>query len=233
MDNLLAALQASLGDGSMPALAFSFVGGLLASLTPCVYPLIPITVGVIGGSNLGGSRRRGLLLSLCYVGGMAVTYAGMGLFAALSGRFFGEIATSALTFLFVGNLVLLLGLGMLEVFPLPTIAPQFGVRVRGSLGVFLAGLAAGLVAGPCTAPVLGVLLAYVASQGSILLGGAAMFSFACGMGLLLLLAGTFSGVLAALPRSGLWLVRIKKMLGLVMLALAEYFFLQAGRAALW
>ncbi|OQX12927.1 MAG: hypothetical protein BWK76_16975 [Desulfobulbaceae bacterium A2] len=233
MESLLAALQGFLTTGSVPAVALAFVGGLLASLTPCVYPLIPITIGVIGGSNLGGSRWRGLSLSLCHVAGLAVTYTVMGVFAALSGHFFGEIATNALTFVFIGNLVLLLGLAMLDVFSLPTIAPRLLGRVRGYPGVFVAGLAAGLVAGPCTAPVLGVLLAYVASQGSLLLGGAALFSFACGMGMLLVLAGTFSGLLATLPRSGLWLVRIKKVLGLAMLALAEYFFLQAGRALLW
>lgn len=95
-------------------------------------------------------------------------------------------------------------------------------------GIFLAGISSALVAGPCTTPVLGTLLAYTASSQNILLGGLLLFAFSLGMGALLLGVGTFSSFVTALPRSGPWLVTIKKILGLLMLGLAQYFFVKAG-----
>jgi len=233
MEQFLSRMQVYLEEAPLMAVAAAYLGGLLASLTPCVYPMIPITAGVIGGINVGGGRWRGFLLSLLYVVGMAVTYAGLGMFAALTGRFFGTINTSPWTYLLVGNIILLLSLVMLEVVNLPTFlsAPGTG-PVRGPVGVFVVGMSSGLVAGPCTAPVLGTLLAYVAAGGGVLRGGVLLFVFSLGMGTLLLLVGTFSGALASLPRSGEWMVAIKKVLGLVMLLLAEYFFIQAGRMML-
>jgi thiol:disulfide interchange protein DsbD len=217
-------------QGSL-ALAFvaAYVGGFFASLTPCVYPMIPITVGVIGNSNIGGSKLRGFQLSLTYITGIACTYAGLGMFAAVTGRFFGTINTSPWSFLIVGNIILLLGLGMLEVFKLPTFAPHMNTKIKGISGVFVVGMASGLVAGPCTAPVLGALLAYVASTGNLLLGASLLFVFSFGMGTILILVGTFSGVLASLPRSGNWMVIIKKTMGVLMIGLAEYFLVQSGK----
>jgi thiol:disulfide interchange protein DsbD len=228
MENFLGQMESYLQTSLLLSFVAAYLGGLLASLTPCVYPMIPITAGVIGNSNLGGSKRRGFLLSLCYVGGMALTYAGLGIFAAATGRFFGTINTSPWTFLVIGNIILLLGVGMLDVFNLPSIAPKFSTRLKGAPGVFLVGIFSGFVAGPCTAPVLGVLLAYVASTRDMLLGGMLLFVFAFGMGAILLAVGTFSALLAAIPRSGTWMVRIKKGMGVLMILLAEYFFIQAG-----
>ena len=163
-----------------------------------------------------------------YVTGMALAYASLGVFAAATGRFFGTVNSSPWTFLLVGNLILLFGLGMLDVFSLPTFASRLATRQLGVAGIFLAGISSALVAGPCTTPVLGTLLAYTASAQNIILGGLLLFAFSLGMGVLLLAVGTFSSFLAALPRSGPWLVTIKKIMGLLMIALAQYFFVKAG-----
>lgn len=228
MDQLINGLQTYLQSSLTMAFVAALVGGLLASLTPCVYPMIPITVGYIGSSNLGGSRSRAFLLAVVYVSGIAVTYAAMGVFAALSGRLFGEFNSSPWSFLLVGNIILLLGLSMLDVFTLPVFNPKGGGKKGNLLATFGLGLSSGLVAGPCTAPVLGVLLAYVASTGNAFLGGSLLFVFALGMGILLIVVGTFSGLMAAMPRSGNWMVHIKKGLGWLMIILAEYFLIQAG-----
>ncbi|NLZ16711.1 MAG: hypothetical protein GX087_03110 [Desulfobulbaceae bacterium] len=210
------------------ALAIAYLGGLLASLTPCIYPMIPITAGVIGHANVGGSRQRALFLSLVYVLGMSLTYAALGFFAAASGRFFGEISTSPWTFLFVGNIILVFALWMLDVFQLPTFAGAALVRKGGVAGIFIAGISAALVAGPCTTPILGALLAYTASSQNMILGALLFFVFSLGLGTLLLAVGAFSGFLAALPRTGNWMVWIKKSLGVLMLLTAEYFIFKAG-----
>ncbi len=210
------------------ALAAAYAGGLLASLTPCVYPMIPITAGIIGHANVGGSRLRALFLSAIYVLGMALTYAALGFFAAASGRFFGEIGTSPWTFLIVGNLLLLFALWMLDVFQLPTFTGTALNRGGGIFGLFLAGMSAALVAGPCTTPILGALLTYTASSQNMVLGALLFFAFSLGLGTLLLAIGAFSGFLTALPRSGNWMVWIKKALGICMLLTAEYFIFKAG-----
>ena len=229
MDLLLSQLHTYLHSSLIAALGVAFLGGLLASLTPCVYPMIPITAGVIGHANIGGSRWRGFGLSLTYVLGMALTYASLGIFAAATGRFFGAINSSPWSFFVVGNIILLFGLGMLDVIQLPTFAARLGSQRLGLWGIFLAGISSAMVAGPCTTPVLGTVLAYTASTHSLMAGGLLLFVFSLGMGALLLAVGTFSSFLTSIPRSGMWMVYIKKGMGLLMLALAEYFFIQAGQ----
>ncbi len=229
MDHLINGLQNYLQTSLTMAFTAALLGGVLASLTPCVYPMIPITAGYIGSTNIGGSRGRAFLLAVIYVAGIAVTYAAMGVFAALTGRLFGEFNSSPWSFLLVGNIILLLGLSMLDVFTLPMFVPKDRGKKGGLLPTFGLGLASGLVAGPCTAPVLGVLLAYVASTGNAFLGASLLFVFAFGMGILLIVVGTFSGLMAAMPRSGNWMVHIKKGIGWLMIILAEYFLIQAGK----
>lgn len=228
MDIFLSQFDTYLQTSLLASLVIAFLGGVLASLTPCVYPMIPITAGVIGHANVGGSRWRGFALSLTYVIGMALTYAALGIFAAATGQFFGKINTSPWTFLIVGNVILLFGLGMLDVIQLPTFAGQLTNRRLGLAGIFLAGISSALVAGPCTTPVLGSLLAYTATSQSLLAGGLLLFAFSLGMGALLLGVGTFSGCLALIPRSGAWMVKVKKTMGLLMLGIAQYFFIKAG-----
>ncbi|WP_319587073.1 cytochrome c biogenesis protein CcdA [uncultured Desulfobulbus sp.] len=228
MDILLSQFDTYLQSSLLASLVIAFLGGVLASLTPCVYPMIPITAGVIGHANVGGSKRRGFALSLTYVTGMALTYAALGIFAVATGRFFGSINSSPWTFLVVGNVFLLFGLGMLDVVQLPTFAGKFTNKRLGIAGIFLAGVSSALVAGPCTTPVLGSLLAYTASSQSLIMGGLLLFVFSLGMGALLLGVGTFSSFLSSIPRSGAWMVKIKKTMGLLMLAMAQYFFIKAG-----
>ncbi len=234
MEELINNLEIYLKASIFMAFIAAFLGGVMASFTPCVYPMIPITAGSVGSRNLGGSKRKGFILSVIYVAGVAVTYAAMGVFAAATGKLFGSINSSPYAYLVVANIILILGLGMLDVFTIPMIAPNIttGATERGgAAGIFLIGMASGLVAGPCTAPVLGVLLAYAASTQNLALGGALLLAFAFGMGILLILVGTFSGVMAALPKSGQWMIAIKKGMGVFMILLGEYFLVKAGQ--LW
>ncbi len=229
METFLNNIELYLKASVMMSYMAAFVGGLLASFTPCIYPMIPITAGVIGNRNLGGSKKKGLVLSIVYVTGMALAYASMGMFAALTGRLFGEINTNPFAFFIIANLMILMGLSMLDVFSLPTFVPKNTSNSGGFAGILMIGVASGFVAGPCTAPVLGVLLAYVASTQSLVFGGSLLFIFAFGMGFLLILIGTFSGMLATLPKSGTWMVQIKKVMGILMIGLGEYFLIKMGQ----
>ena len=232
MQNLLHAFEAYLRTGSALAYAAVFVGGVLIGFTPCVYPVLPITVGYIGGRS-PGSKAKGFFLSLSYILGMAAMYAALGCFAALTGRVFGRTAASPLTNVVVGNVCILMALSLLDVFHVPV--PAFlsgassGKRRGGAAGAFAIGMMSGLVVGPCTAPVLGSLLAYVGARGNVLFGASLLFVFAIGMGFLLLVVGTFTGLLACLPKSGRWTDTVKKGFGVLLILAGEYFLLEAGK----
>ncbi|MGB3400719.1 MAG: cytochrome c biogenesis protein CcdA [Candidatus Deferrimicrobiaceae bacterium] len=232
MQNLLDSFDAYLAAGSLLSYAAVYVGGVLVSFTPCIYPVLPITVGYIGGRSQG-SKAKGFFLSLSYVLGMAIIYAALGSVAAATGQVFGQVAANPVTNIVVGNICILMALSLLDVFHLPV--PSFlagrpaGKRRGGILGAFVIGLASGLVVGPCTAPVLGALLVYVGAKQNVLFGTSLLFVFALGMGSLLLVIGTFTGLLANLPKSGGWTEGIKKGFGFFMILVGEYFLLEAGK----
>jgi cytochrome c-type biogenesis protein len=218
-----------------PALALVtlFGAGVLTSLTPCIYPMIPITAGVIGGSaGARSSRTRTILLTLCYALGLALLYACMGLIAGLTGSLFGTIASNPWARFAIGNLLLFFGLAMWDVFPVTV--PTRIIAWAGSLGggsypaVFLLGATSGIVAAPCGAPAFAAVLTFVAATGSAVLGFLYLFVFSIGMTALLIVVGIFSGTLAVLPRSGPWLMWMKRIAGLILIGMAEYYFIQMG-----
>lgn len=211
-------------SGSPIDYLIAFAGGILISFTPCVYPLIPISAGYIG-VNSAGSRLRGFILSLFYVTGVAVTYSLLGILASLTGTLFGSISTSPQAYLFVGVVIIIFGLSMSDLFTirLPNIV-KLPVLKKGSyLSTFLLGLSSGLIATPCLTPVLGSILFYLTTKKNILYGATLLFSFAYGMGLLLVLIGTFSAIIVNLPKSGKWLNLIKKVFSFLLIAMGIYF----------
>ena len=221
-------------QGSVPlSLLAVYLAGVLISFTPCVYPVIPITLAYIGARGRG-SKWRGFVLSLIYVAGMAVTYTVLGAIAALSGKLFGQIQSNPWTYFLIGNLCVLMGLSMLGVFTFNVRTPGFITREpprkrgKGVVGSFLVGAASGLVIGPCTAPALAVILGYAATRENVAYAASLMFVFAFGMGTLLILVGTFAGLLAAIPRSGPWMVRVNRIFGWILLGAGEYFLINAG-----
>ena len=211
-----------------------FWAGVLVSFSPCVYPVMPLTAGFIGGLNTKGTRLMGFLISLVYVLGLAITYCVLAIFASLSGKVFGQFQNHPAIFLIVGNILIFFALAMLDVVPLPTLGLNFQnkIRPKNIWMVLLFGMACGLVVGPCTAPILGALLVYVASKQNILYGASLLFVFSYGVGASLILIGTFSGLLSRLPKSGPWLIRVKQFCGIILLIAGEYFLIQAGRLML-
>jgi thiol:disulfide interchange protein DsbD len=209
-----------------------FAGGVAVSFTPCVYPVMPVTAGVIAGANAGGTRLRGFVLSLIYVLGLSVSYCAMGAAAALTGQVFGRFQNSPAVSLAAGGALVLFALVLFDALALPSL----GVHVKNkpasgsAWSVFLMGVMSGLIVGPCTAPVLGALLIYAGSQQNIARAVSLLFVFSYGVGFSLILVGTFSGLLARLPASGAWMIRIKKASGLVLLAAGGYYVIKAVMA---
>lgn len=232
MEGFLQGLESYLTASPLLAYIAVFLGGVLTSFTPCVYPMIPITIAYIGGHS-AESRLKGFTLSIFYVIGMAATYSALGAFAALTGKLFGSASTNPILYLVVANIFIFLGLSMLDVFTLPI--PSFltsrqpGKKAAGYLGAFIVGLLAGTVAAPCTAPVLGVVLTFVAAKQNVLYGITLLFIFSIGLGTLLIIVGTFAGLMSSLPKTGKWSVAIKKFFGWVMIGTGEYFLITAGK----
>jgi len=204
----------------------AFTAGILTSFTPCVYPMIPITIGIIGARS-AGKRSKGFTLSLLYVLGIAVTYSALGTSAALTGSLFGSVLQNKFVVMGVAGVFIVMAMSLFGAFEMqvpPALAGRLNsVQGNGYPGAFLFGLIAGVVASPCVGPVLVAMLAYVATTGSAALGFGLFFTFALGLGLLFIVLGTFTGVLASLPKSGAWMVRVKIVFGLVFLALALYY----------
>jgi thiol:disulfide interchange protein DsbD len=232
-----------LQDRPLLALGTLFGAGVLTSLTPCIYPMIPITAGLIGGTARTGAkdsraaRRRTVALTLTYVTGLAMFYALMGLVAGLTGTLFGTVASSPWARLGTAALLFLFGLAMLDVIPIS--APQRVVRWASGLGggsypaVFLLGATSGIVAAPCGAPAFAVVLTWVAATQSAVWGFVYLFVFSLGMTALLVAVGIFSGAATLLPRAGPWMVWVKKAAGAVILAMAGYYLLQAAQVLGW
>jgi thiol:disulfide interchange protein DsbD len=240
---LLPDIPALLSGNPALALPAVFAGGVLTSLTPCIYPMIPITAAVIGSQGVDRETgtamppRRVIGLTLAYVVGLALVYALLGLVAGLSGTLFGGISTNPWVLIVMANVLLLFALMMFDVVPVlvPTrwlaraASRQSGGRYLGAL---LMGAASGLVAAPCGAPVMASLLTWVASTHSALLGFVYLFVFSLGMTALLVVVGLSAGGALRLPRPGAWMVTVKKTFAVLMLATAQYYLIQAGQVLL-
>jgi cytochrome c-type biogenesis protein len=230
-------ISAQLSSSPLTALPILFIAGVLTSLTPCIYPMIPITAAIVGGSSVGSATRpraRTVVLTLAYVIGLAMAYASLGLFAGLSGTIFGSVSTNPWLYFVMANLLVLASLAMLDVIPvrLPTAlltraaTAGEGGKVSGAL---IMGAASGLVAAPCSAPVMAAVLTWVSATKSGVLGFIYLFVFSLGMCTLLVVVGLFSGILARLPRAGEWMVWVKRLFALIMLGVAEYYLVQMGQ----
>jgi thiol:disulfide interchange protein DsbD len=235
-------VTAQLSQSPAAAIPLLFGAGVLTSLTPCVYPMIPITAAIVGGqSSASGqngdavvSRWRPLGLSMVYVLGLATVYAGLGLLAGLTGTMFGTVSANPWAFFVMANLLLIAALAMLDVLPVRVPASimqraaNAGTGGR-TAGAFIMGAASGLVAAPCSAPVMAAVLTWVSTTHSAGLGFLYLFVFSLGMCTLLVVVGLSAGTLSRLPRAGAWMLTVKKFFAFLMLAMAEYYLVKMGQ----
>jgi len=212
--------------GYFIALGLAFITGLLLSFSPCTYPMIPITVSIFAGQDR--SVGRGFVLSLFYVGSMAMVYGLMGLVVSMVGGVFGAWLASPPVVIGIAVIFVVFALSMFGLYELqvPMVLRQKLGTARGGGGVggaILLGLVAALVVSPCVGPFVAGILLYVASSGSPVIGFLTLFVFALGLGTLFVIVGTFSNAINALPGSGGWMESVKKFFGFVLLIMALYF----------
>ncbi len=219
--------EQSLSQGWGFALLVVFLAGILTSFTPCIFPMIPITLAVLGARSEGRSRGSQFLLSLSYVLGIASTYSVLGLIAASTGSLFGSLLGHPAFAVFLFLLFVTLGMSMFGLFEIQ--APAI-IRNRMSLhktkggfaGAFFTGQVSGLLASPCVGPVLVAILAWVAQSQDLWAGFVLLFVFAFGMGQIFLVLGML-GQTKILPRSGPWMNFVKFIFGCAMFALALFY----------
>ncbi len=197
-----------------------FLGGLLTSLTPCVYPLIPITVGVFGARK-ADSRAKATVLTSLYVIGMGLVFSALGVIAALSGKAFGSALGNPWVVVGLAVFLLVLASSMFGAFEM-TLPSALATRLNtvgggGYVGALLMGSVSGFLAAPCTGPVLTGVLAYVSRTQDPIVGGGLLFVYALGIGVPFFLIGVFT---VRLPKGGAWMEWVKSFFGVALVALA-------------
>ena len=212
------------GAGMLLALIGIFFGGLALNLTPCVYPLIPITVSYFGGRS-DAIKGRAIVHGVLYILGLAFTNSVLGVVAALSGGMLGIILQNPVVLFIVAGIMVGLALsffGLWEI-RIPSSLTQMASRnFGGFFGTFFMGLTLGIVAAPCLGPFILGLLTYLGQKGDPFLGFLYFFVLSIGMGLPLAVLAVFSGAIDKLPMSGTWMVWIRKALGWVLIGMAGY-----------
>jgi thioredoxin:protein disulfide reductase len=231
-------LAGALERGGLWWFLMLFLGGLALNLTPCVFPMVGVTVSVFGARK----RERGgraLLHAVAYVLGIAVTYSALGVVAALTGGLFGAALQSVWVSVGLGVLFVALSLSMFGLYEMqpPTWALQRlgGADATSLLGIFLSGLAVGIIAAPCVGPFVVAVLALLAQRGDALFGFQTMFAMSLGLGLPYLFLAMFSNLIQSLPRSGDWMLWVKKVFGILLAGIGLYYALVglAPRFAPW
>jgi thiol:disulfide interchange protein DsbD len=224
---MIAALATSFAEasqrGAAAALLFALTAGFLTALTPCVYPMVPITIAIFGAKQ-GVSRGRAMVLATCYVAGIATLYGALGTVVGLAGKQTGEHLADPRVIVPLVILFVAMAASMFGAFELnlpPTLQARLS-RVGGSgpAGAFMMGLVAGLIAAPCTGPPLAGILAYVSTTRDAARGFTLLATYAAGIGIPF---WAIAGLSMSLPRPGRWMEATKSIFGIVMLATAFYF----------
>ncbi|MBY0553769.1 thioredoxin family protein [bacterium] len=233
--SLLKSFEETLQTSLLLSFLSVFIAGILTSFTPCIFPMLPITISILGYHADKKSRLHNFSRAVSYVLGIAITYSTLGVIAALTGSLFGSALTNK--YVVTGFVVLFftMALSMWGAFELQSpafIRNRFGTgKSQGFFGAFVMGLVAGVVASPCVGPVLVSILSYVSTTKDVALGFGLLFTFALGLGLIFIVIGVFSSALKLLPKSGRWMDFIKFILGAGMWGAALYYaqFLMSDR----
>lgn len=203
-----------------------YLGGLALNLTPCVYPLIPVTVGIFGGFDKTAPNRQKLTFSALYVLGIAITYSILGSIAALSGRLLGSTLQHPAVLIFMAIFLIAMGLsqfGLFEIRLSSTLLSKMQGGKTKYLQSLIAGLSIGIVAAPCLGPFVLGLLTYVSQRQDVFEGFSLFFVLAIGLGTPYLFLAYFSTMLTKLPKSGVWMIWVKKFFGYILFGMALYF----------
>ncbi len=220
-DKMLALLEKELDKRSFILFFLIFGLGFLTSLTPCVYPVIPIVMGYVG-TRSGGKKLKGFYLSIFFVLGLSIVYSILGVIAGATGSMMGVSFQNPIIVIIIASIFIIMGLSMAGLFDIP-VPSSISSKMQGGgkseiIGSMVIGGVAGVIAAPCVGPVLIALLSWISQTGNIFLGFLLTFIFSLGMGVIFLLVGTFSGLVSALPKGGKWMENVKYFFASILIA---------------
>ncbi|UCG35550.1 MAG: sulfite exporter TauE/SafE family protein [Candidatus Omnitrophota bacterium] len=223
LDEILIQLEKVFTTSPALGLGVSFLAGLLVSFSPCIYPLIPITLGVVGAAS-ASSRLRVRFASLTFVLGICVSYTILGVVASMMGLFLGDFFINPVAQLVLAFLFIFLGLSYLEVlkFHFSFSSPDYSIK-REELSIFLVGMVSAFAMLPCNFPVLGAILSLISLKKNVFYGAVALFLFSLGYCALLLVFGMSTTLIRKIPKQGRWMIVIKRALGLILIVIGVYF----------
>jgi len=227
-EQLLINLEKIFNSSPGLGLAASFLAGLLVSFSACIYPLIPITLGIIG-AEAASTRLKSFSISLVFVLGIASVYTVLGVISALTGRFLGMFFVNPATYLILALIFFSLGFILFKgiTVNIPFFSFNYDASRRKDLfSIFILGAVSGLGIIPCNFPVLGAILSLISLKRNVAYGAAALFIFSLGYGVLLIVLGTFTGLIKKLPKQGLWLLAMKKISGSALVVSGAYFLIK-------
>jgi len=219
-------IKTELGKKSIMLFLLVFLGGFLTSFTPCVYPVIPIVMGYVG-TRTGGSKFKGFYLSLFFVLGLAIVYSMFGIIAAMTGSMLGISFQNPVVVFAIAAIFIIMGFSLAGFFEIPVPSSISSKVQKGHkseiIGSMIVGGVAGIIAAPCVGPVLVALLSWISQTGNLFLGFWLTFTFSLGLGIIFLLAGTFSGVISSMPKGGKWMDYVKYFFAILLIGGGLYF----------
>ncbi len=219
-------IKTELGKKSVMLFLMVFLGGFLTSFTPCVYPVIPIVMGYVG-TRTGGSKFKGFYLSVFFVLGLAIVYSMFGIIAAMTGSMLGISFQNPVVVFAIAAIFIIMGFSLAGFFEIPVPSSISSKVQKGHkseiIGSMIVGGVAGIIAAPCVGPVLVALLSWISQTGNLFLGFWLTFTFSLGLGVIFLLAGTFSGVISSMPKGGKWMDYVKYFFAIMLIGGGLYF----------
>ena len=219
-------LESSFTASPLLGLLVSFLAGILVSFSPCILPLVPITLSIVGATSVS-SRRKGFIISLIFVLGIAATYTVLGILAATLHIFIDKFFMNPVTYVFLSLFFIIMALSTFGILKLNIFTFTHNYNTRENLfSIFIFGAISGLAITPCNFPVLGSILTLISMRKDVYYGALALFLFALGYGLILIILGTFSSLIVKLPKRSLWIIIINRSLGAIMFIMGIYFFLK-------
>lgn len=231
--HLLNNLEKIFNSSPSLGLGVSFLAGILVSFSPCIFPLIPITLGVVGATSVA-SRTKGFLTSTIFVLGIAAIYTILGVAAALFNVIFDKFFINPITYIFLGMFFVAMGLSLLGVIKINFFSFTHHYTHKPTYpSIFILGLISGLSIIPCNFPVLGSILTLISFKKDVAYGAIALLIFSLGYGLVLIILGTFTSLIAKLPKQSKVVIIINKALGAVMIFMGIYFFLKFSSIIGW